>query len=70
MTPGKAFLTSEEIRSFSASSDLWGAALLLHCWGIVAAALALFAWAPNALTFVLAVMLIGSRQLGLAILMH
>lgn len=70
MTPGKAYLTTEEIRRFSARSDLWGAWLVLHCWGVIAAALALFAWAPNPLTFVLAVMVIGSRQLGCAILMH
>ncbi|GGF66242.1 Fatty acid desaturase [Mameliella alba] len=70
MTPGKAFLTTEEIRSLSARSDLWGAALLLHCWALILGALAVFLWWPNALTFVLAVMVIGSRQLGLAILMH
>ncbi len=70
MTPGKAYLTSEEIRQFSARSDLWGLWMVLHCWGVIAAALALFAWAPNPLTFLLAVLLIGSRQLGLAILMH
>ena len=32
--------------------------------------MALFVWWPNPLTFVLAVMVIGARQLGLAILMH
>ena len=30
----------EEIRPLAARSDLWGVLLLLHCWGIVAAALA------------------------------
>lgn len=70
MTPGKAFLRSEEIRSLSGRSDLWGAWLIAHCWAVIAAALALFALWPNPLTFILAVMLVGSRQLGLAILMH
>ena len=70
MTPGKAFLTPEEIRPLAQRSDLWGALLLLHCWGVIAAALALFALWPNPLTFLAAVVLIGSRQLGLAILMH
>lgn len=69
-TPGKAFLTPEEIRPLAARSDLWGWLLLAHCWGVIAAALALFTFWPNALTFLLAVILIGSRQLGLAILMH
>ncbi|WP_300532862.1 fatty acid desaturase family protein [uncultured Mameliella sp.] len=70
MTPGKAFLTTEEIRSLSARSDLWGVALLAHCWSLILGALALFLWWPNVLTFLLALMVIGSRQLGLAILMH
>ncbi|MEL6240071.1 MAG: fatty acid desaturase family protein [Pseudomonadota bacterium] len=70
MTPGKAYLSPEEIRPLAQRSDLAGALLLLHCWGVVAAAVALFAVWPNPLTFVVAVMLIGSRQLGLAILMH
>ncbi len=70
MTPGKAYLTSAEIRPLAARSDLMGAWLVLHCWGTIALAIALFALWPNPLTFLLAVILIGSRQLGLAILMH
>ncbi len=70
MTPGKAYLTSEEIRPLAARSDLKGALLVLHCWGVIALSVALFAWFPNPVTFLLAVVLIGSRQLGLAILMH
>ena len=70
MTAGKAFLTPEEIRSFNGRSDVWGLWLVAHCWGVIALALASFALWPNVLTFILAVMVIGSRQLGLAILMH
>lgn len=70
MTPGKAYLTSDEIRPLAERSDLMGAWLVFHCWGTIVLAVALFAWLPNVLTFVLAVMIIGSRQLGLAILMH
>lgn len=70
MTPGKAYLTPDEIRRLATRSDWVGLWLLLHCWAVIAAALALFAWLPNVLTFLLAVMVIGSRQLGLAILMH
>ena len=70
MTPGKAYLTSEEIRPLAARSDLRGWLLIAHCWAIIGAALALYGIWPNALTFLLAVVLIGSRQLGLAILMH
>lgn len=70
MTPGKAYFTSDEIRPLAARSDLWGAWLVVHCWGVIALALALFSYVPNALTFVIAIIVIGSRQLGLAILMH
>ena len=70
MTPGKAYLTANEIRPLARRSDMAGALLLLHCYGLMALALALFALWPNALTFLLAIALIGSRQLGLAILMH
>lgn len=70
MTPGKAFLSSEEIRPLAARSDLKGFGLVLHCYGTIALALLLFALWPNPLTFLLAVIVIGSRQLGLAILMH
>ncbi|MFK7754085.1 MAG: fatty acid desaturase family protein [Sedimentitalea sp.] len=70
MTPGKAFLSPEEIRPLAARSDAMGALLVLHCWGVIAAAVIGFALFPNLVTGVLAVMVIGSRQLGLAILMH
>jgi fatty acid desaturase len=70
MTPGKNYLSSEEIRPLAERSDAMGAWLVLHCWGVIAGALALFGFWPNVLTFTLAVMVIGSRQLGLAILMH
>ena len=70
MTPGKAYLSTEEIRPLAARSDLMGAWLVLHCWGTIALAVWLFALWPNPVTFLLAVIVIGSRQLGLAILMH
>ena len=70
MTPGKAYLTSEEIRPLAERSDVMGAWLVFHCWGTIALAVSLFALWPNPLTFIVAVMVIGSRQLGLAILMH
>ena len=39
-------------------------------WGLVAASFALVAWWPNPLTVVVAVLVIGARQLGFAVLMH
>ncbi len=70
MTPGKAYLSSDEIRPLAERSDAMGLWLILHCWGTIALAVGLFALWSNPLTFLAAVMVIGSRQLGLAILMH
>ena len=70
MTPGKTYLNTEEIRPLAERSNAMGAWLLLHCWGTIACAIALFAIWPNPLTMIVAVLIIGSRQLGLAILMH
>jgi fatty acid desaturase len=47
-----------------------GIALIAHAWAVIFGAMALVAVFPNPVTYVLAVMLIGSRQLGLTILMH
>lgn len=66
----QAWLEPDELKQISTRSDLMGAWLVLHAWGLIAAAMAAFAIWPNPLTFILAVMVIGGRQLGLAILMH
>lgn len=63
-------LSPAEIDTLGTRSNLVGAALVLHAWGLIAGAMALFAAWPNPLTFFLAVMVVGGRQLGLAILMH
>jgi fatty acid desaturase len=44
--------------------------LVAGAWGLILAAGALFVLWPNPLSYLLAVMVIGARQLGLAILMH
>jgi fatty acid desaturase len=51
-------------------SSLRGVWLVAHAWGTIAAAIALVAIWPNPLTWLIAVMVVGARQLGLAILMH
>lgn len=45
-------------------------ASLLTNWGLVFGAMAMVAWAPNPITIVLALFIIGARQLGFAIIMH
>src|SRR5262245_13334952 len=44
--------------------------LLLHAWATIAGAMLLYVIWPNAFTLVVAVALIGARQLGLAVLVH
>jgi fatty acid desaturase len=66
----KEVFTPEEWARLSPRSSWRGLALVAACWGLILAAGAMFVLWPNPLTFVLAVMLIGARQLGLAILMH
>ena len=66
----KDVFTTEEWARLSPKSSWRGLALVAGAWGLIAAAGALFIVWPNPLTYVLAVMIIGARQLGLAILMH
>lgn len=70
MINASTYFDRETIRDLSARSDLMGTLLVAHAWVVIAGAMVLFTLWPNPLTFLLAVTLIGSRQLGLAILMH
>ena len=62
--------TPQEMASVRTRSDLTGMLCVIHAWAVIGAAMAVYALWPNPLTFVAAVIVIGSRQLGLAILMH
>ncbi len=59
-----------EVKLLSKRSDLWGAWLTFHVWGTIVSSITLFILIPNLLTFIFAFFVIGSRQHGLAILMH
>jgi fatty acid desaturase len=63
-------LSREEIQELLRMDDVRGWRSILANWAIVAAAMALVAWAPNPLTVVVALLVIGARQLGFAVLMH
>jgi fatty acid desaturase len=67
--PSSVF-SPQEIEAVRARSDLKGMLCVLHAWVVIGLAMAAYALWPNPLTFVAAVIVIGSRQLGLAILMH
>lgn len=58
------------IKQLSARSDFWGAWLTFHVWAVIIGAGALFVFWPNIITYLLAVWIIGTRQHGMAILMH
>ncbi len=63
-------LSPTQLARVRARSDARGAWLVLHAWGTIIAAAAVAVLYPNPATWLLAVMVIGSRQLGLLILMH
>ena len=64
----ETFFTADEWLLLSGRSPWIGLALLLHCWGVIVAAMAVGITWP--ITIPLMVMVIGNRQLGLFILMH
>jgi fatty acid desaturase len=63
-------LTAEQLAALRQRSGWRGPALILHAWAVILGCVTLVALLPNPLTCILAVLLIGSRQLGLLILMH
>jgi fatty acid desaturase len=63
-------LSQAEVESLLSRSD-WRSALSIALdWALVFASFALVAAAPNPLTILLALFVIGGRQLGFAVLMH
>ncbi len=64
------YIPKARAKALARRSDIWGAWLVFHVWAIVTGAMTLFMIWPNPFTFVLAFLLIGSRQHGLAILAH
>ena len=63
-------LSAAEDAELRRRSNLMGVWLVLHAWGLIALAMALCAMFPNPLTVLLGIVVVGNRQLGLAILMH
>lgn len=64
------YLSKEEIQQFTSRSDLMGWWQVTSNWLLIIAVFALvIAW-TNPLSIVLAILLLGGRQLGLAVLMH
>ena len=74
MTPhrirARDLMTDQELIEVRARSTWKSVALIAHAWTMILGAIAMVAVWPNPFTFLLAVAIIGSRQLGLSILMH
>ncbi|MEP2863434.1 fatty acid desaturase family protein [Parvibaculum sp.] len=66
----KDLLTSGQLALVRKRSDFRGTWLVFHAWAVIFGTMALFVAFPNPVTYIVAVMVIGARQLGLAILMH
>lgn len=66
----KDLLSREEIESFSKKSDRGALRVVGVTWGSIAAIFVMVAVWTNPFTIVLAIMLLGGRQLGLAVIMH
>lgn len=70
MISASELLTPEQLSIVRRRSDWRGLFCVAHAWAVIFGSMALFVWLPNPVTFLVAVALIGARQLGLAILMH
>ncbi len=66
----KKQFTKEELRDILAFEDWRSVWTLVVNWGIIFGSFALVGWHANPLTILLALFLIGGRQLGLSIVLH
>src|SRR5436305_47937 len=64
------FLSENELIALRRRSTWKGIGLIAHAWALILGSIALVACWPNPVMYLLAVGIIGSRQLGLAILTH
>ena len=68
--PARELISPDALALLRERIEWKGIALIAHAWTVILGSIALVAIFPNPLTYIVAVILIGSRQLGLAILMH
>jgi fatty acid desaturase len=64
------YLSKDELKYFTERSDLWGWWLVLFNWATIIVVFALAITWTNPLTLLATVILLGGRQLSLAVLMH
>ncbi len=66
----RQLLSNADIKPFTVKSDWQAWAMLINNWGLIALAFTLPALWLNPLTVIVSLLLLGNRQLGLAVLMH
>ncbi len=69
-TDWRKVFTDEEVAELRQHSDWQGWRMLITDYGMIATVMTLVAFYPNVVTVVFALVVIGGRQLGLAIVMH
>lgn len=70
ITTANDVLSRTEIRALTTPSDAAGFRAVLTSWSIIALTFAALERVPHPATFILAVVILGGRQLALAVLMH
>ncbi|MBI1260657.1 MAG: fatty acid desaturase [Rhizobiales bacterium] len=70
MSTASTLLSPSQLAIVRKRSDLRGLLAVGHAWVVIFGTMALVALFSNPLTYLLAIAIIGARQLGLAILMH
>ena len=66
----RSHFTTEEIASLREVNNWRGVWTLVTNYGLIALSMGLVAWRPHPLTVIIALLIIGARQLGLAVVMH
>ncbi|MEO1654750.1 MAG: fatty acid desaturase family protein, partial [Bacteroidota bacterium] len=64
------YLSNEEIKSLSQRSDWKASWEIFKSWALIALSFVVAGFFPNFFTFLLAIIILGSRQLACAIIMH
>ena len=70
MMKAQDYLSKQEIETLTRKSDLHGAWMVFCNWAIIGLAFAMAYLWPNVITFILAILMLAGRQLGLSILVH
>ncbi|MBI1211900.1 MAG: fatty acid desaturase [Alphaproteobacteria bacterium] len=65
-----SLLTAEELVQVRERSDVRGVLYVVHAYAVIFGCMVLYATVPHPLTWAIGIVLIGARQLGLAVLMH